>query len=179
MERELDSLNARKRILYRLEPALEKSKEESTSTPSYFDSLVRINVENLAEYYSLVKVHTDNSFRVSIIAGVIGFIFILIGLAVGFINSSNTKTLSYIASGSGIVIEFIAGIFFYLYNRTVIRLKDYHDSLLAVQNILLSFKIVGDTKDETEKAKMVNQMILFLIGKQSFFKAKIDEELDS
>lgn len=165
MQAEIDLLKARKRILYQLEPAVGKSGE--LPPVSYFDSLVRINVENLAEYYNLVKVHTDNSFRVSIVVSVVGFIFILVGLAVGFFNTSSTQTISYISTGAGIVIEFIAGVFFYLYNRTVIRLKDYHDSLLAVQNILLSFKIVGDTRDEKEKAKMVSQMIVFLIGKQS------------
>lgn len=165
MQAELDLLKARKRILYQLEPAVDKSGE--LPPVSYFDSLVRINVENLAEYYNLVKMHTDNSFRVSIVMSVVGFIFILVGLAVGFFNASSIQTVSYISTGTGIVIEFIAGVFFYLYNKTVIRLKDYHDSLLAVQNILLSFKIVEDTRDEKEKAKMVSQMIVFLIGKQS------------
>ena len=166
MQAEIDLLKTRKRILYQLEPAVDKSDE--FRPVSYFDSLVRVNVENLAEYYSLVKVHTDNIFRVSIVISVVGFIFILAGLAVGFFNTSSSQIVSYISAGAGIVVEFIAGVFFYLYNQTVIRLKDYHDNLLAVQNILLSFKIVEDTRDEKEKAKMVNQMIMFLIGKQGF-----------
>ena len=44
-------------------------------------------------------------------------------------------------------------------------MKEYHDSLLSVQNILLSFKLVEDTKDENEKAKMVGQMISYLVSK--------------
>lgn len=30
--------------------------------PTYFDSLVNINIENLSEYYTLVKVHTKKAF---------------------------------------------------------------------------------------------------------------------
>jgi len=30
-------------------------------------------------------------------------------------------------------------------------MKSYHDSLSASQNVLLSFKLVGDTKDDKEK----------------------------
>jgi hypothetical protein len=49
------------------------------STNSYFDSLVQINVENLASYYALVKIQTEKSFLVSIISGVIGFALITEG----------------------------------------------------------------------------------------------------
>lgn len=158
---DLDALNARKRVLNRF--------AQTTGAPSeqYFDSLVRINVENLAAYYALVKVHTDKSFLVSIAVGIVGFVFIIAGLLVGFTDKQNAKALSYIATGSGVVTEFIAGVFFYLYNRTVRQMKEYHDSLLSVQNILLSFKIVGDTRDDSEKVKMISSMLTYLIGQRS------------
>jgi Cyanobacterial TRADD-N associated 2-Transmembrane domain len=47
---------------------------------------------------------------------------------------------SYISTGAGVVTEFIAAVFFYLYNRTVRQMKEYHDSLLSVQNILCPSK---------------------------------------
>ncbi len=136
------------------------------SSNSYFDSLVRINVDNLASYYALVKIHTDKSFLVSITAGVIGFILIGAGLVVGFYAPLSTHIIAYITSAAGILTELISGVFFYLYNRTVQQMKGYHDSLLVVQNILLSFKLVEDTKDEVEKAKMVMQMLEYLVSKQ-------------
>ena len=46
-------------------------------------------------------------------------------------------------------------------------MKEYHDSLLTVQNILLSFKLAEDTHDEGEKTKIVSQMLAYLINKQS------------
>jgi hypothetical protein len=139
---------------------------EGTSAASYFDSLVKINVENLAAYYTLVKVHTNKSFTVSIAVGLLGILLIMSGLVIGFISSQNAKAISYVSAGSGVVMEFISGVFFYLYNRTVQQLRGYHDSLLSVQNVLLSFKLVDDTKNDTEKAKMVTQMLTFLVGKR-------------
>ncbi len=50
--------------------------EPSTDTNRYFDKLVKINVENLAAYYTLVKVHTSQSFRVSLMVGIIGFLLL-------------------------------------------------------------------------------------------------------
>jgi hypothetical protein len=46
-------------------------------------------------------------------------------------------------------------------------MKEYHDSLLTVQNVLLAFKIVGDTKDENEKTKMVGQLLAYLVTRQA------------
>ncbi len=157
---DLEFLKDRKRILTRL-----SGPSQTDGESSYFDSLVSINVENLAAYYTLVKVHTNKSFNVAVGVGIVGFLFIVVGLAVGFSDAKNA-TLTYISSGAGVITEFISGVFFYLYNRTVRQMKGYHDSLLSVQNVLLSFKLVGDTKDEKEKAKMVAQMLGYLIGKQ-------------
>jgi hypothetical protein len=99
-------------------------------------------------------------------AGTVGFGLIVVGLVVGFTGTANAKTITYVASGSGVITEFIAGVFFYIYNRTIRQMKEYHDSLLAVQNILLSFKIVGDIKNEDEKAKMVSSMLAYLVNRQ-------------
>ena len=163
-QREYEQLVSRRKVLVSLSPK-RFDQNESVET-SYFERLVQINVTNLAEYYAMVKVHTDNSFKVSIVAGSIGFVLIILGAAIGFSNNSDMKTIAYISSGAGIITEFISSIFFYLYNRTVRQLKDYHDSLIDVQNVLLSFKIVGDLSDEKDRVKMVSEMLKFLIGKE-------------
>jgi hypothetical protein len=80
---------------------------------AYFNKLVAINIENLASYYSLVKVHTDNSFYLNVSAGIIGFILIVTGIIIGLVNESK-DIISYIAFASGIITEFITGIFFIL-----------------------------------------------------------------
>ena len=116
---DVDVLNMRLRILNILSGNVE-------NLPSYFDRLVQINVENLASYYSIVKGHTDKSFFASIVAGAIGFLLVIVGLAIGFVNLDHTPTITYIATASGVITEFIAGVFFYLYNRTVRQMKGYH-----------------------------------------------------
>jgi hypothetical protein len=95
--------------------------------------------------------------------GLAEFLLIAAGLSYGFF-SNQESSVTYIATASGVIVEFISGVFFYLYNRTVKQMKEYHDSLLDVQNILLSFKLVGDTKAKTAKALMVAQMLTFLVG---------------
>lgn len=134
---------------------------------NYFDKLVNINIENLGDYYRLVKVHSRQSFLLSVISGIIGLIFIIIGISITF-KDNKLDSVSYISTASGIIIEFITSVFFYLYNKNVRQLKEYHDSLLDVQNILLSFKLIENTKDDKEKSMMIQKMIEFLVGKKRY-----------
>lgn len=164
LRRHYEQLVTNRQVLLKLFPKgssddLSEKKEKET----YFDKLVQINVTNLAQYYALVKIHTDNSFKVSLVTGLVGFTLIVMGLLFGFFADTSEKAIAYIAAGSGVVTEFIAGTFFFLYNRTVRQLKDYHDSLISVQNILLSFKIIGDLTDESDKAQIVSRMLVSLL----------------
>jgi len=131
--------------------------------PSYFDRLVRINVDNLSEYYALVKVHTNNSFRASLGSGAVGFLLIVAGVLASF-GGAERATSATLAAVSGVITEFIAGVFFFLYNKTVRQLKDYHDSLLAVQNILLALKLVNESDDPEGKKEMTAQMCKALLS---------------
>ncbi len=147
-----------------------KRKYQGLGSPSgkadYFSDLVDINIRNLREYYQMVKDHTEKSFWAAIISAILGFVLIVIGLVVAFFKPDAVKVTD-IATASGVIIEFIAGVFFYLYNRTVRQLKGYHDSLLGVQNILLSFKIIEDITDEKNRVSMLGKMLTYLVGKST------------
>lgn len=154
---EIEIIEARKRIYLGLP-------EPTENKPEYFDSLVKINIENLAAYYSLVKTHTSQSFKVSLLISVVGFALIGAGLVIDF--EYDKKTIGYISTGSGVITELISGVLFYLYNKTIRQLKEYHDSLINVQNILLSFKLIESTTDEKVKAEMVTKMLEYLVQKK-------------
>lgn len=130
----------------------------------YFHKLVQININNLREYYSLIKIHTAQSFRTSLFVGILGFTLIIAGVAIGFFRN-DLKDISYLTGSVGVLTEFISGVFFYLYNKTVRELKGYHDSLLEVQNVLMSFKLVEDLQSQETKAEMIKAMIGYLVNK--------------
>jgi len=161
----------RKLSLRRLPGSLDETYTSETqraaATPGgeYFGNLVRINVDNLSDYYTQVRVHTNNSFWASIAAGGLGFLLIVAGLILGY-TKGDTQAISFVATGSGVVVEFISGVFFYLYNRTVRQLKDYHDSLLDVQNILLSFRIVEQAVEE-QRGSLFEKILDFLLKQRA------------
>lgn len=128
----------------------------------HFDSLVSINIKNLEEYYDLVKTSNKRSFNVSLSMCIVGVLMIFGGAFYSYFTNDNSS-FSLVVTFSGVVVEAISGLLFYLYNKTVIQLKDYHGSLLDVQNMLLSFKLIDDLKSEELKSKVMMQMIEFLV----------------
>jgi hypothetical protein len=154
-----DLWSLKKRITWQFAAKSEK--------PTYFDSLVRINIENLAAFYVLVKGHAERSYNVAIRICVFGFFLMTVGLIMALTNLSSPPIGSYIAIATGIITEIIAGVFFYVSNRTTRQIRGYYNSLLSEQNILLSFKLMEASKDETEKAKIVSQMLANLMNKQN------------
>jgi uncharacterized membrane protein len=144
-----------------------------TSSSDYFEKLVNINVENLSAYYITVKGHANKSFLTALFVGVVGFVLIGIGIYSSVTHPERAPSIATLSGVSGVATEFISAIFFYLYNQTVKQMKEYHDSLLAVQNILLSFKLVGDTTDPKDKATMIGVMLEYLVGKRPVETTKI------
>jgi hypothetical protein len=140
-----------------------KSKHESIE---YINELVEINVSRLDEYYNEVKRHTVYSFSVALIVGIVGFLLIFIGIIIGYMNDN--ISLAAISGASGIITEFISGVFFYLYNKTVKQLKMYHDNLIQLQNILLSLQLIERIKDPGETYKVIDKVIDYLIGQKLF-----------
>jgi hypothetical protein len=169
---ELDALYRRKNNLLQLSGFTPKSPEAS-----YFDQLVRINVDNLGEYYTLVKGQTNKSFIASLLIAAAGFVFIVAGLVAGFMNYASpqgTPDITYVGTAAGILTEFTAGVFFFLYSKTVRQLKEYHDGLLRVQNILLSFKIVEEIRDEHQRAQIIGSLLVSLIGQETTTRTNAD-----
>jgi hypothetical protein len=130
----------------------------------YINELVEINVTRLDEYYNEVKRHTVYSFSFALIVGLVGFSLIIVGIFLGY--DGDKMTTAYLAGISGILIEFISGVFFYLYNQTVKQLKLYHDNLIDLQNTLLSFQLIERVNKASDKNLIISKIVDYLIGKQ-------------
>lgn len=142
----------------------------STTHFVVFDELVKTVIENteknLGNYYNTVHDHTMKSFQTARWVAVAGFVLIGIGMLSAIISPERGTSVTVLSGVAGVATEFISAIFFYLYNRTVRQMKDYHESLLVVQNILLSLKLVSDVEDPARKAQMLETLLHFLVTPQ-------------
>lgn len=156
----LESLEKRYSIYVQLKP--------QQNLENYFSALTLINRDNLETYYRLVRTQTDRSFRTSLLAGVAGFVLICVGLVFGVTavrdREFSTAVLAAVTSGAGIITEFIAAIFFYLYNKTVRQMKDYHDTLIDAQNVFLSLRVIEDLKEKRpdDRVRLLEIIINYL-----------------
>jgi hypothetical protein len=142
--------------------AIETSRFETTASSDYFDELVKINIDNLGTYYVMVKHHTDNSFKIASIVGIAGFLLIALGVILAYLKPP-TFSVALLSGISGVLVEAISGLQFSMYNKTIRQLKAYHDSLIHVQNMLLSYKLVGISASSEAKDGMINTIVGSLV----------------
>jgi hypothetical protein len=133
----------------------------------YFERLVAINLTNLSDYYRLVRLHAGRSFVLAASASAFGFALILAALAVSLALRPDAQSIGYVGAAAGTVTEMVAAVFFVLYSRTIRQLKDYHDSLLQVQNVLLGLKMVESVADPETRAELTSAVLSSLLDKAS------------
>jgi hypothetical protein len=107
---------------------------------NFFTNLVKINFKYIDQYYLQTQLQADKSFSLCAIAAVTSLLVILTGVSMLFFRQS-AKDAGYVATSAGVLGEFIASVFFYLYNRTILKMGEYHQKLVLTQNVSLALKI--------------------------------------
>lgn len=124
-----------------------------------FENSIKISYKYLDQYYLQTREQAQRGFFVTVCVSVFGSVLIFIGVAAMFFEKVEP---SYITCASGVITEFIAAIFFYLYNKTVSSMSKYHNKLVLSQNISIALK-VADSLPPEDKAKAKNQIITELL----------------
>lgn len=125
----------------------------------FFTKLVKINFKYLDQYYYQTQQQADKSFQLSVTAAVIGLFIVAIGITMLYFNKTQA---AYVTTAAGVIGEFISAVFFYLYNRTIIKMSEYHQKLVLTQNINLALKITEELPDK-EKAQSQQTLINHLV----------------
>lgn len=110
---------------------------------SFFTNLVKINFKYIDKYYLQTQVQANKSFALSAWAACISLAIIIAGIVILFLYPERTEP-GYLATASGVLGEFIATVFFYRYNSTIVKMGEYHEKLVLTQNIGLALRIAED-----------------------------------
>lgn len=129
---------------------LQESIEEN-----FFTKLVQINFKYLDQYYLQTQEQADKSFRLSATAAVTGLLIIVSGITMMYFGRTEP---AYVTTSAGVLSEFIAAVFFYLYNRTILKMSQYHQKLVLTQNISLALKITDEMQGD-QKAKSLELLV--------------------
>jgi hypothetical protein len=110
---------------------------------NFFTNLVKINFKYIDQYYLQTQLQANKSFSLCLTSSIVGLTVVVVGILLLFWNHGSLQA-GYVATASGTLSEFIAAVFFYLYNQTITKMGQYHQKLVLTQNISLALKIAEE-----------------------------------
>ncbi len=133
----------RKMLEYEAEDIKEEVQED------VFENSIKMSYKYLDQYYLQTREQAQKGFFVTACVSIFGALLLGIGIVAMFFEKTEP---SYVTCASGVITEFIAAIFFYLYNKTIVSMSKYHNKLVLSQNISIALK-VADTLPYDDKTK--------------------------
>jgi hypothetical protein len=130
--------------------------EEAKGTKVYKYVLL-INVSSLEAYVAQTRIQAEQSFKLSKLVAIVGFgllsVGVILGIITAFLNIKSGLNAAYLSAIAGVLTEFISGVFFYLYNKTLQQINIFHDSLIEMQKLSMEYisKYTEEQTKETNK----------------------------
>jgi hypothetical protein len=128
--------------------------EISATEPSDVQRNAANQIKLLDQYHEDGLRQAKTSFMAAIVTAILGFISLI--LAFGYLIATNETNVVSIATAIGsVLLEFISGALFYLYNQTRTQLTYYHRRMNQIQRFLLANSVIesmeGSTRDEARR----------------------------
>jgi hypothetical protein len=139
---------------------------------NFFTTLVKLNYKYLDKYYFQTQAQAKRSFLLSTFAAVVALGLVVSGIVILYAHPegasggadqwSPEKWAGVTATIAGMLSQFIAAVFFYLYNTTVAKMAEYHQKLVLTQNVGLALRITDELKDEPAKLRSQELLVRYL-----------------
>jgi len=113
------------------------------------------NVRESTEYYIISKRQANKSFTLAIISCFLGVIIYICGFIIVAILDKDITIFTTIA---GTVVELIAGLSFWVYNKCIKQLNEYHKRLNSTEKYLTSIQM-ADKMNNNGKEEMYKWLI--------------------
>jgi hypothetical protein len=164
-EIEVDNMKTTKLDLQNLREEREKLendlKTEESEQKDIFN-IIRLNLNQITEYYTISKNQAKKSYNLSILAIILGLFTIIFGIWIFYFDINSNLSISILTSVAGIILEFIGGAYFYMYKENKKQLNYFYSELVDMQDIMLSIKLCNSLKEEKRnnaKEKIIDSLI--------------------
>lgn len=142
--------------------ATKAAEQELAGKPNDAVAIAQANMARLNEYYNLNKSQAWYSFIASITAVTIGFGVILLAIF-HFKGDSGRVTIGTV---SGILLQFIGGAFFVMYNKSRDQLNLFYGKLVRLQDTMLAVQQC-DLLSQESKDRVREAVIIALVNRHS------------
>lgn len=150
----------------------EVAETQNEISDDIFKNSIKMSYKYLDQYYNQTREHANRGFAVTVGVSLFGALLIFGGIIGMFLGSVEP---AYITCAVGTITEFIAAVFFYLYNKTVSSMSQYHNKLVLSQDISIALKVADSlpTNDQVKaKSDIINELIkdinIYLVKEDPF-----------
>ena len=140
-----------------------QEKLEQAQSDEVFRYVFLINNASVEQYVSQSRSQAEDSFTLSRRAAMAGFALLLISIAIGVVAERTEHPLSvaYLAGVGGAITQFIAGVFFWLYNRTLQQIHIFYQGIMTQQTeALAAIGRASEAAREAEKGRALAQAVI-------------------
>lgn len=123
--------------------------------------VIKINLNQLNEYYTINKVQAKRSYTFSITMIVTGFVLIIAGVILWFYGKLGLN-ITIIASLSGVIAEFIGATSLFLYKESTKQIQIFFEKLSYLQHVMLAVELAERLSDD-KKGDQITAIISSLI----------------
>jgi hypothetical protein len=141
-------------------------KLEAAKGDDIFKYILLMNTSALEEYITQTRLQAEQSFQLTKIVATAGFGLLVVGITLGIYSAFLDRQgldAAYLTSMAGIIIEFMSGVYFYLYNKTLQQLNLFHDKMISLELVSMSFisnSLIIDEKKRDECKKDLSEMLI-------------------
>jgi hypothetical protein len=162
-----EAQTTRKELLEKLETAQGKD---------IFVINMLLDLNEIQAYTAQTRIQAEQSFKASQIASYVGYILIIIAVSLGIILTvasalidtiSVTLDTAYLSAIAGLISEFISGVFFSMYNKTITQVNLFHDKMMESKKEALSVLINVLNNDPTRQNEAYAELAKSLMAKKT------------
>jgi hypothetical protein len=118
-------------------------------------AMARLSMAKLDEYYVLNKSQAKWSFLASLFAVTAGFVVLIYAIQ----NASGSSVKIVAGSVAGVLMQFIAAGFFYIYNKSLAQMVLFYTNLTRLQDTMLAVQLCAEVKDEQIRTSVMSDLI--------------------
>ena len=109
-----------------------------------FENSIKMSYKYLDQYYLQTREQAQKGFLATVLVAGFGALLIAGGIITMFLGAVEP---SYVTCAAGVITEVVSAIFFYLYNKTVSSMSNYHNKLVLSHNISTALKVAETLPD--------------------------------
>jgi hypothetical protein len=139
--------------------------EHETGGPNVFDT-IQLGLNQITEYYTINKGQARRSFVFSVFSSAAGLLTLIGGIWLFYFRKTPNLQLATLSGIGGILLQFIDGASFYIYNKSLSQLNYFYDKLVRMQDTMLAIQLSSSLKDESRQQALQERLIVEILTRQ-------------